>query len=59
MTQLTEYDGKATSDSQTWENMTTMGKVDILVKVQFRGPKLYKKMRALFHEESYLPAENL
>ena len=25
------------------------------VKVQFRGPKLYKKKRALFQEESYLP----
>ena len=26
-----------------------------LVKVQFRGPKLYKKKRALFQEEFYLP----
>ena len=27
----------------------------VLVKVQFRGPKLYKKKGALFQEESYLP----
>ena len=27
----------------------------VWVKVQFRGPKLYKKKGALFHEESYLP----
>ena len=27
----------------------------IFVKVQFRGPKLYKKKGALFQEESYLP----
>ena len=27
----------------------------ILVKVQFRGPKPYKKKGALFQEESYLP----
>ena len=26
-----------------------------LVKVQFRGPELYKKKGALFQEESYLP----
>ena len=26
-----------------------------MVKVQFRGPKLYKKEGALFQEESYLP----
>ena len=27
----------------------------VLVKVQFRGPELYKKKGALFQEESYLP----
>ena len=27
----------------------------IVVKVQFRGPELYKKKRTLFQEESYLP----
>ena len=28
---------------------------EVLVKVQFRGPELYKKKGALFQEESYLP----
>ena len=29
--------------------------IQLKVKVQFRGPKLYKKKGALFQEESYLP----
>ena len=29
--------------------------MDLRVKVQFRGPELYKKKGALFQEESYLP----